>query len=282
MAAGGEIRTLDLGGATVSALTDCAPAAVEWSSAFPEADAASRPDLRARWFPDGRFHTRFGVFLVRIGKRSLLVDCGLGPGPVDYFPGLTGELPQALARHGCVPGDIDAVIFTHLHIDHVGWACDAAGRPSFPNARYVVAEAEWLHWSGQGDRAGGAHHVAALRRCVAPLAQAGRLEPCRAGEDILPGVSLMAAAGHTPGHHGVLIATGTRPLLIAGDLWHSPAQVGAPLWCHRADMDKAGAIATRRRIAGWATASGAVIAAGHFPLPWTFGEISADRFIPLI
>ena len=66
------MRRLSLGGGVAHALTDCAPAPAEWGYAFPEADAPSRPDLRARWFPDGRFHTRFGVFLLQIGVANVL------------------------------------------------------------------------------------------------------------------------------------------------------------------------------------------------------------------
>jgi glyoxylase-like metal-dependent hydrolase (beta-lactamase superfamily II) len=274
-------RLLELRGTRVWALTDCAPAPLRWTEAFANADPATRPDLSARWFADGLFHTRFGTFVLRHAGRTVLVDAGMGPGPVAYFPGLAGTLPERLARIGVAPGEIDTVVFTHLHIDHVGWACDAQGRPTFPAARYLVAEQEWRHWSENGERAGRAHHVEAIRRHVRPLAQAGRLVPVASETEIIPGAWLRAAAGHSPGHHVLEIDCAGRKLLLAGDLWHCAAQIGEPAWCHRADMDPEAAMATRRRIAAWVAAEGAVLGAGHLPLDIAFGEIAGGDYVPL-
>lgn len=274
-------RLLELGGTRVWALTDCAPAPLPWTQAFSNADPMTRPELRARWFADDMFRTRFGLFLLRHAGRTVLVDAGMGPGPVAYFPGLAGTLPERLARIGVSPGEIDTVVFTHLHVDHVGWACADDGQPTFPAARYIVAESEWRHWSEQGENAGRAHHVEAIRRHVRPLADSGRLSAVASDTEIVPGAWLRAARGHSPGHHVLEVDCAGRKLLLAGDLWHSAAQIGEPAWCHRADMDPAAAIATRRRIAAWAAAEGAVIGAGHMPIDIAFGEIAGGDYIPL-
>jgi glyoxylase-like metal-dependent hydrolase (beta-lactamase superfamily II) len=274
-------RMLELRGTQVWALTDCAPAPQRWGEAFPDADAAARPELRTRWFADDRFHTRFGVFLLRHAHHTVLIDAGMGPGPVAYFPGLAGTLMERLATIGVAPGEIDTVLFTHLHVDQVGWACDVQGHPNFSAARYIVAEQEWKHWSENGERAGRAHHVAAVRSHVRPLSGAGRLSPVPSDTEIVPGAFLRAARGHTPGHHVLEVHCAGRILLLAGDLWHCAAQIGEPNWCHRADMDPARAVATRRRIAAWAAAERAVIGAGHFPLDIAFGEIADGDYVPI-
>jgi glyoxylase-like metal-dependent hydrolase (beta-lactamase superfamily II) len=256
------IRHIQIGGLHVFALTDCtpAPAACTWS--FPDAELSGQK--AARWFPGGRFATRFGPFLLRGDGADTLVDCGMGPGPSDYFPGLTGALPAQLAACGSALDRIGTVVFTHLHIDHVGWA------PFLPQARFVVAAAEWAHWSGP--QAGLPHHMAAVARCVAPLEAAGRLDLVAAGEQ-RRGLELLPTPGHTPGHHAVLVRDA---LLIAGDLWHNPAQIEVPAWCHRADMDKPRAIETRTRMADRAAAAAWLVAAGHFTADLVFGRIAAS------
>lgn len=274
-------RLLELRGTQVWALTDCAPAPLRWTEAFSNVDPTARPELRARWFADDLFHTRFSPFLLRHAGHTMLVDAGMGPGPVAYFPELAGTLLDRLACIGVSVGAIDTVVFTHLHVDHVGWACDSSGRPTFLHARYVVAEAEWRHWSENGEKAGRAHHVEAIRRSVRPLADSGRLAAVASDTEIIPGAYLRAAHGHSPGHHVLGVDCAGRKLLLAGDLWHCAAQIAEPSWCHRADMDPAAAVATRRRIAAWAAAEGAVIAAGHMPIDIAFGEIVGSDYSPL-
>jgi glyoxylase-like metal-dependent hydrolase (beta-lactamase superfamily II) len=94
-------------------------------------------------------------------------------------------------------------------------------------------------------------------------------------------ISYRAAPGHTPGHSAVEIA-GERTVLIAGDAWHSPAQIAEPAWCHRADRDQAQARASRVALAEWALDNDVIVAAGHFPEHVCFGSIRAGRESGLI
>lgn len=112
----------------------------------------------------GRFPVSIGSFLIRTGGRSVLVDLGLGA--VDYaIPEVAsfkaGALVRSLAAEGLSPADVDTVVYTHLHHDHVGWTSDVAPAPHFPDgrkvggltfhgARHLVSEAEWRHWEGRG------------------------------------------------------------------------------------------------------------------------------------
>jgi glyoxylase-like metal-dependent hydrolase (beta-lactamase superfamily II) len=260
------MRSLDLDATRVFALTDCAPAPAACAYSFPDAVLADHASVAARWFPDDLFRTRFGPFLLRRPTGDVLVDCGLGPGGVGYFPDLHGTLPDALHEVGSSLAAVTEVVFTHLHVDHVGWA------PFLPNARFHVAGREFLHWSRNGAQAGLPHHVEAVARCILPLAD--RLLTATSDAEILPGLRLLAAEGHTPGHHALLV---DNRLLIAGDLWHNPAQIAVPNWCHRADMDKPAAIAARTRLAVAAHANGWLVAAGHFIEENAFGRIEASR-----
>lgn len=266
-------RQVEIGCWTVFVLTDCAPNPAPCSYAFPDADLSTHPDAASRWLSENLFRTRFGVCLLRGPAGDMLVDCGVGPGPTAYFPGLTGRLIDSLAAAGSAPERVADVVFTHLHVDHVGWS------GAFPQARFHVAEAEWTHWSVAGVQAGLPHHVAAFERCIAPLAASGRLHVFGDDAGGLPdGVRPLPAPGHTPGHHAVLVQ---GRLLIAGDLWHNPAQIEVPRWCHRADQDKPRAIASRTAFAAQAEREGWLVAAGHFTEDVSLGRIEAGRFVPL-
>ncbi|MCW3475011.1 MBL fold metallo-hydrolase [Limobrevibacterium gyesilva] len=263
-----------LTGATLFALCDAEPPPADWAYSFPTAAIDAHRDVADAWLPDGKFHTRFGVFALVDGVRITLVDTGVGPGPHAYFPGLAGRLLAEMEDAGLDPAAVDTVLFTHFHLDHVGWACGGDGRPTFPKARYLAPAAELAHWQSEGRQAALPHHVAAYERCIAPLVVSGRLETAESGEALLaPGLSFVAAPGHTKGHHAVLVEGRGRPVLIAGDLWHSPAQIAVPAWCHRADRDQPRAIESRTRLAGWAAEAGAIVAAGHFPHDRVFGTI---------
>ncbi len=260
------MRSVGIGDARLFALTDCAPAPAACSYSFPDADLAEHPEA-ARWFPAAQFRTRFGPFLLRRPAGDVLIDCGMGPGGVSYFPELAGNLDDELERAGSSLERIANVVFTHLHVDHVGWA------PRLINAQFHVAAAEWEHWSQPN--AGLPHHVDAIARCIAPLGD--RLHMVEPGREILPGVALLAAYGHSPGHCAVLVEDRA---LIAGDSWHNPAQIEVPSWCHRADMDKPTAVASRRRLAALAAQRDWLVAAGHFSEDLAFGHIvpSGDGF----
>lgn len=277
-----EMRRLDLDGATLFALTDAAPAPAASNYAFPEADFAAHPELTARWFPDDTFRTRFGVFalLCRDG-RIVMVDAGLGPGPDPYFNGLGGRLPEEFEAAGLDPNAVSLVVFSHFHLDHVGWALDETGAPRFSHARYLAPAAEIAHWQAQGEEAALPHHVAAYRRSIAPIIESRRLEAAEAGLPIFSSgkitASLLPAPGHTAGHHAILIEGAGRPVLIAGDSWHNPAQIAIPGWCHRADRDQGLARQSRSALAERAAKTAAIVAAGHFIESEAFGRIAEDE-----
>lgn len=195
--------------------------------AFPgasEADwaAAARADPGA-FGPDGAWRLDFRCFAVRRpGGGVTLVDAGVG-GPdsaaASWAP-VPGRLPQALAEAGIAVADIDSVVLTHLHSDHVGWAVGPDGSPFFPDASYVVQRAE---------TAALAPGSSALTRVVAPLRRAGVLHEV-AGEFRLDRtVALLPTPGHTPGHQSVLVMHGARETVVTGDVlvhavqWVNPA-----------------------------------------------------------
>jgi glyoxylase-like metal-dependent hydrolase (beta-lactamase superfamily II) len=189
-----------------------------------------------------------GGLLVERDGRTLLIDAGFGPqtGETPFGPANSGALPGTLAALGHDPAGIDTVAFTHLHVDHTGWAFtrnpDGTWRKTFPGARYLVAAAEWEPY-GRGDIVPGAAPAAVLEQ----LAAARTLVD--AGEEVFPGVAAVVTPGHSPGHTSYIITSGTGSRLIAfGDAFHIPAQLAHPDWPSKPDIDGQAVLAARARL----------------------------------
>jgi glyoxylase-like metal-dependent hydrolase (beta-lactamase superfamily II) len=242
-----------------------------------------------------RLTMSFGAFLIQTGSRRMLVDLAMGP--ADFaIPGLGrvrgGELLSSLADEGLAPSDIDTVVFTHLHPDHVGWTTSRAGAPNsatgqastaltFPRARHLVGRLEWAFWS-DGSEPGGPDPSTV----VAPLS--GVIELVDDGTVVAPGVHVRAAPGHTPGHLCVVVADPagrtTQQVVIIGDLMHSAIQVTRQDWRFFQDVDPDMAQATRARMLADLDDAHATVAGGHFS-GQVFGTVGASetgrRWTPL-
>ncbi|TDU88016.1 glyoxylase-like metal-dependent hydrolase (beta-lactamase superfamily II) [Kribbella voronezhensis] len=231
---------------------------------------------------DGRLPVSVGSFLVRTPSSAVLVDLGLGE--VDFeLPGVAsfrgGRLLTSLADEGLSPDDIDAVLFTHLHHDHVGWTSNLAPAPSmaghrvegltFAKARHFVDRREWEHWAGVDELVG--PHPEAVQRPLAEVAQFFS-DP---GFD-LPGLEILPTAGHTPGHVSIVVADpdSEQRLVILGDVMHTQAQVSEPTWNFRFDVDPDRSLRTRQEFLTRFAGSPDLIAGGHFANS-VFGHIEA-------
>ncbi len=217
--------------------------------------------------------TRFIHARAARGDRTLLVDTGIGPGPVALFGHSRGQLMEELARHGVAPEDIHLVFLTHLHPDHVGWNL-TEGKPSFPNARYIASRSDWEVFHTPEVKAFMESLVpGCVERDVTPLAQLGVLDLIEGETEILPGVRAFPTPGHTTGHMSLHVTSGSQQALILGDVFHHPAQVQVNEICIAFDMDPPAAIQTRRRIVEWAAAEGMPLAGCHL-LPHGLGRIA--------
>jgi glyoxylase-like metal-dependent hydrolase (beta-lactamase superfamily II) len=219
-------------------------------------------------------HVRFnlGSYLIRADGRTILVDTGLGPKPAEMPEAPWGILLDEFTAHGVRPEEVDMVVMTHLHRDHVGWnlrSQDGQYTPTFPNARYWMSTKDWeacRQPEVQRDRFPNAP------TCVWPLAELGLVE-FMAGEHALTReLTALPTPGHTPGHMSILITSQGERALILGDVAHNPAQVHETDWVSRADMDPEVTKTTRRALMERLEREGIVVAAGHFPAPG-FGKI---------
>ncbi|GAB3577702.1 MBL fold metallo-hydrolase [Amycolatopsis endophytica] len=183
----------------------------------------------------GHFVASIGGLLVEHGDRALLIDAGFGPRsapPGDIHGPIQGG--TMLGNLGRPPSDVEAVAYTHLHEDHIGWVAHPGGEPAFAHAEHLLAAAEWA----QRDLAG-----AAAAEALRP-----RVRTVTDGEEIFPGVRALFAAGHTAGHTAYVISGGGRRLIAFGDAIHSPVQIGHPEWRCAVDFDPAQAVEFRHRL----------------------------------
>jgi glyoxylase-like metal-dependent hydrolase (beta-lactamase superfamily II) len=248
--------TVTVGTANIIALSDnqrTYPA----KDAYPEATAEALAPFREYLDAEGNILLNFGCYAVRADGRTVLVDTGWGPDQ-------QGRLMDELAAAGIAPEGIDAVVFTHLHGDHVGWNLVREGetvRPRFPRARYLVPEADWHHYRARSDGSG------RFSEQVAPLEGLGVMDLVCGGHVLSPSVTLVATPGHTPGHQSVAVASGGEHGFVLGDVVISLIDMQEPDWPTGFDLDKAMAGETRRATLERLERDRSLAAACHLPRP---------------
>lgn len=205
---------------------------------------------------DGNFDINFACFLVRTRDRTVLVDAGLGPVSVPQARG--GDLPKNLAAAGAKPEDIDLILITHLHLDHIGWLV-RDGNLYFPNATVRFGERDLDQFIRKEEPDGFAAPV------VEALQAAGRLETIDSDGEVAPGVSILLTPGHTLGHLSVVASSGTQRAFMLGDAVTCPAQLENSEWTAMSDIDPDLAIRSREILYRELEGAETVTAASHFP-----------------
>jgi glyoxylase-like metal-dependent hydrolase (beta-lactamase superfamily II) len=221
------------------------------------------------------YRSTYRCYLLRSEGRTLLVDTGTGPAssPLSTAWGLDGDLMRGLEAAGVAAEEVDTVILTHLHPDHVGGNL-RDGALAFPRARYLVPETDWRSFHLPEVQA----HLpfAYVDETITPLERLGALELFSGEHAVTSEVVLFSTPGHTPGHTSIRIDSGgERAMLLADALLH-PAQVTEPDWSARFDADPEQDRRTRHRLLDQLEAEQLVVSVSHFPDP-AFGRVVREN-----
>lgn len=223
---------------------------------------------------DGDLVFSIHAFGIAAGDRKIIVDTCIGND--RHIPGreeLDRHTPflSDLADAGFAREDVDTVICTHLHFDHVGWntmLVDGRWVPTFPNARYLLCRAEWEHWEATSLGEGGApQYVATIDDAVRPVIDAGLTDLVPADHRVTDEIRLEATPGHTPGHVAVHVESEGRHAFITGDLAHHPVQFAEPDWFAEPDTDREQSSSTRRRLLAEHGDTDVLVIGTHFAPP---------------
>ena len=218
--------------------------------------------VAANGLPPTKMEIGFTPVVVNTGSELVLFDTGNGAGRRPN----AGHLRERLGAAGYKPEDIDKIVITHMHPDHIGGLMED-GAPAFPNATYVTGAAEYDFWSPEERLTGGTERVAKLVQSnVKPLAE--KMSFIKPGDAVASGIEAVDAFGHTPGMLNFHIESdGKRVMLIADTANHFVASMQRPDWHVRFDGDKEKAAATRKRILGMISADKIPFTGYHMPFP---------------
>jgi glyoxylase-like metal-dependent hydrolase (beta-lactamase superfamily II) len=216
------------------------------------------------------------ALLVEAPGLKLVVDTCVGndrPREITGGEPLSTPFLQQLSEAGWSRDGVDAVVCTHLHVDHVGWNTmleNGKWVPTFPNARYLIGRVEYDYWSAHDDE----EQRAMMGDSVEPIVDAGLIELVELDHVISPEIRLLPSVGHTPGHVSVMIESEGEKAVITGDMLHHPSQIAHPAWALGNSEPQSAQLTRARLFAEWADQPILVIGT-HFPEP-TAGHIVRD------
>src|SRR5262245_30638616 len=284
----------EIGSARVTSVVEAQTDGIPPAFFFPDADEAialHHPWLAPHFADDrGRLGLRVQAFVIESAGRTVVVDPCVGNGRDRSLPFWNQQEWPFMERFraaGFHPADVDLVVHTHLHLDHVGWDThreDGRWVPTFTRARHLYVDAEVEAQAADG----GVDSVAVRRDSIAPVFAAGLAETIDADTDLGGGLRLAPTTGHTPGHASLwLDGGGERLALITGDALHHPIQCSELELAWVSDEDAAAARTTRRRLLAEAAEAGALVLGTHFPT-CPAGTLTANedggagwRFVPV-
>jgi glyoxylase-like metal-dependent hydrolase (beta-lactamase superfamily II) len=228
--------------------------------------AAVNRALATAFLPPNVLPVSFTVLVVNTGGKLVMIDAGTGGQVADT----AGVLMANLAAAGIEPQAIDTIVISHFHPDHIDGLKTKDGDKVFPNAEILVPEPEWTFWMDDAQMNAAPNRIKVYfrnaRRIFGDLAnEVHRFKP---GAEVAPGITSIAAFGHTPGHTAFSIASRNQSLLVMSDTVRNPYLFARyPDWQPLFDMDGPAAVKARRQMLDRAAADRMLVEAYHFPFP---------------
>jgi glyoxylase-like metal-dependent hydrolase (beta-lactamase superfamily II) len=203
--------------------------------------------------------------IVNMGDKLVLFDTGMGTSKA--FGPTTGRQQKSMAEAGIKPEDIDAVVLSHAHIDHIGGIVGTDDKPLFPNAQFYIAQSDFDFWTDEGKMGSPLKDfVVHARKNLLPVRD--RLVFFKDGQEFLPGIQAMAAPGHTVGHHMFMVTSDGKSFAFLGDLTHHQILLlEKPLMEFSYDTDPKQAAQSRVKMLTMLAANKIAVMSYHFPWP---------------
>ena len=229
---------IKLGDFEITALLDGGMGGANPQNFFPDSTPAEVAPLRDRAFATNALHQPVGAYLLNTARNLAMVDCG---GHSSFVP-TTGRTLDALRASGYEPAQVDTVILTHIHPEHaLGLSYDGTTW-NFPNAEVVVTDVDHRFWTDPAMESSvpqGGRFIELARRAIRPYGDRIRTVAMRDGLEVIPGVFLHPAPGHTPGHVSYRVTSNNESMLIWGDIAHQTViQLAKPRWRVGVDVDR--------------------------------------------
>jgi glyoxylase-like metal-dependent hydrolase (beta-lactamase superfamily II) len=270
--------TITLGGVEITRIQEWAGGYGTYAELLPESTADGLESDREVLVPDfwdpptSTYNCCIQSWLVRSEGRTILIDTGIGEDKDRQIPLFHHQhfgFLDALAASSTSPDDIDLVICTHVHVDHVGWNTRLMNDewvPTFPNATYLFARADYEFWNPENgyQQRGAPINANMFNDSVEPVYRAGQAVLWEDDYLVDANLRIELAPGHTPGHGAIFLESGADRAVFVGDVMHSPSQISHPSWnsCFCEDPDAARK--SRRRLLGWASEENALVIPAHF------------------
>jgi glyoxylase-like metal-dependent hydrolase (beta-lactamase superfamily II) len=234
----------------------------------------SRDEVNAEW---AKFYGEkdqlvvpYSPIVVNTGSKLVVIDTGTGEANFERSKGMSGQFHSNLKAAGIQPDQIDTVIISHFHGDHINGLLDKDNKLAFPKAEVIVPAPEWKYFMDDAemgkqttDRMKGV--FAGVRRVFDALGR--KVTQYEAGKEVAPGITSVLTAGHTPGHMSFVIAQGNSKVFVQSDVTNIPLFVRNPGWAIMFDQDAQMAEATRRKTYDMASAEKMMVQGFHYPFP---------------
>jgi glyoxylase-like metal-dependent hydrolase (beta-lactamase superfamily II) len=239
----------------------------------------------AAYMPEGKVTIPFSPMIVNTGSKLVAIDTGNGLGAFAATKGAVGQARGNMEAAGIDPKQIDIVLISHFHGDHIGGLKNADGSPAFPNAEIKVPAEELAFWSDDANasKANGFNKAQfpGVKKMMAGL----KVSTYEANKEVAPGITSIATPGHTPGHTSFAVASGSRRILVQIDVTNIPSMfLRHPDWHAYFDNDGDLAQATRHKVYDMAAAEKMIVVGYHFPYPCV-GHVEKDgnayRLVPV-